>query len=93
MQDAAVLVVGNLGIRVQTARHHERLAAVSGHRHILVDLELTALSVNIEFLVAGKSESVGVLALLELEGQDAHADQIAAVDSFVALGDGGFDTL
>jgi hypothetical protein len=44
-----------------------------------------------EGLLAGEAEGLGVLALRELEREDAHADEVGAVDALVGLGDDGLD--
>ena len=50
-------------------------------------LELAGLVADGEDLFAGEAERFGVLAGQELQGQDAHADEVRAVDALVALGD------
>ena len=44
---------------------------------------------DVELLAAGQAERLGVLAGQELERQDAHADQVRAVDALVGLGEDG----
>src|ERR687890_1521287 len=41
-------------------------------------------------LLAGETQRLGALAVRELEGQDAHPDQVGAVDALEALGYDGF---
>src|SRR5690606_25677756 len=40
-------------------------------------------------LLAGEPQRLGVLAVLELERDDAHADEVRAVDALEALGEDG----
>ena len=51
--------------------------------------QLAGLADGVELLAgeAVDADRVGVLAGLELQRQDAHADQVGAVDALVALGD------
>jgi hypothetical protein len=44
-----------------------------------------------EGLVAGESEGVGGVAVLELQRQDAHPDEVGAVDPFERFGEHGAD--
>jgi len=87
------LVVSNLWVGVEATCDSELLAAVGCHDDILVDLELATLGVDVELFLAGKSMGVSTLSSLELKRQDSHADEVASVDSLVALGNHSFDTL
>ena len=46
---------------------------------------------NLETFLAAQAETPGALTRHELQGQDTHADQIRAVNTFIALGDNGLD--
>src|SRR5713101_4880050 len=46
---------------------------------------------DIEHLVAGESERGAVFAGLELKRENAHTDEVAAMDALVAFGDDGAD--
>lgn len=83
MQDTAVLVVGNFGIGVQTASHDESLATVGLNRNVLTNVQFATLSVNGELLFASKTEGVSVIAFLELERKNTHADQVATMDTLI----------
>ena len=48
---------------------------------------------NAETLLSSQTKGLCILSVLELQGNDPHADQIAAVDSLVALRDDSLDTL
>ena len=50
-------------------------------------LQLAGLVADREDLFAGEAERFGVLAGEELQRQDAHADEVGAVDALVAFGD------
>ena len=67
------------------------LALVVAHaeRHRLTLGQTLRQPEHVELLAAREAERRGVLAGLELERQDAHADQVGAVDALVALGKHG----
>lgn len=93
MQDTSVLEVGDFGVGVDSALDSEGFSTVGGNHNVLSDLEITAVDVNVELLGASKAEGVSRLVLLELEGQDAHSEEVASVDALVALSDHDLDTL
>ena len=93
LKDAAILEESDLWVSVETASSCERLASAGSDSHVLVDRQVAALEVNGESLRAVKTVSIGALTILELERQDAHADQVASVDTLVALSDHSVDTL
>src|SRR6185312_5015351 len=43
-------------------------------------------------LLSGESQRAAAFARLELQRQNAHSDEVAAVDAFIAFGDHGADT-
>src|SRR5215207_528391 len=88
VQDAAVLEVGDLVRGVDPDLRLEgdliRAVAVGGD---LDGLRLAVLEIaHVEGLLAGQAERLDRLALRELEWQDAHPDQVGAVDPLEALG-------
>src|SRR6185503_10421994 len=96
LQDAAVAVVLGLVGRVDAYARVEldRLAVVApgAHAHGASGLEGAAVELgdlDVERLVAGEAERLRALALRELERQDAHADQVGAVDALEALRERG----
>lgn len=93
MQNATVLVVGDLWVGIKSTGHRDLLTTLGGYHNILANLKLTALSINREFLFASEAVRVCVLALFELKREDSHADQVASVDSLVALSNHSLDTL
>ena len=44
---------------------------------------------DLEDFVAGEAEALAGFALLEFERENAHTDEVAAMDAFVAFGDDG----
>src|SRR5579875_2022229 len=44
-------------------------------------LDVVAKAGNVKHLFSGQTERCGILTLLELQGQHAHAHQVAAVDA------------
>ena len=93
MENTSILEVSNLGVGIKTALDSEFLATVGGDMDILADLEGTTLHVNVELLTAVKAESLSRLSFLKLEGKDSHADEVGAMDTFVALSNHSLDTL
>ena len=61
-----------------------------GELRVEHSLKLARLVADAEDLFAGEAERFGALAGHELKRQDAHADQVGAVDALVALGDDEF---
>ena len=57
------------------------------HRQLLLRDDARRDAVDLDDLVAGEAERGRVLAGLELQRQDAHADQVRAVDALEALRD------
>lgn len=93
MENAAILEVGNFRVRVQSACRSELLARRGLNHDVLVHLEVPTLHVDVEGLGAVQSMSVRALAILELERQDAHSDEVRAVDALVGLSDHGAHAL
>lgn len=93
MEDTTVLIVSNFGISVKTALNNKRLAAVGSHFDVLADLHIATLSVDVEVLRAIEAEMISVLTFLELKGQDAHADKVGTMDTFVGLSNDSLNTL
>src|SRR5215207_7197948 len=95
-EDAAVPVVFDLDGRVDAQRHrHLALRAVGAadaERHVLPGPDLAALEPrDVDGLRAVEPEGLGVDVVLELEGEDDHADEVRAVYALEALGDDGLD--
>src|SRR3990172_7143822 len=82
---SAMLVVLDLHRRIDAEDDGERLdAAIGGsgpHFQALARRQPFGHAPNVVDLLAGQPQDGGRLARLELEGQDAHPDQIAAVDT------------
>jgi hypothetical protein len=93
VEDTTVLEVGDFGISIESASNCEGLAIVSLDSDVLVNLKVATLHVDVELLGAVKTESVSVLAILELEGEDSHTNEVGSVDSLVGLSDHSADTL
>src|SRR5262245_27224341 len=96
LQDAAVAVVlglvgrvdADLGVeldRLAVGAPGADLDGAAGLERFAVELG----DLDVEGLVAGEAEALRALALRELERQDAHADQVRAVDAREALRDRG----
>ena len=49
--------------------------------------------INRESLFASKAEGISVLASLVLKGQDAHAEKVGSMDTFVAFSNDSLDSL
>ena len=58
-----------------------------GHRQRRARLDPAFDAADLVGLAAGEAERRPALVRLELEGQDAHPDQVAPVDALVRLGD------
>jgi hypothetical protein len=93
VENTSVLVVSNLGVGIETASYGELLATVGGDGYILADPEGTALKINVELLGTIQAETVSGLAFLKLERKNAHADEVTAVNTLVALGNDSLNTL
>lgn len=52
MKNTTILVISNLGVGIETARHCEALAALSGDLDVLAHAEFATLSVNVELFIA-----------------------------------------
>jgi hypothetical protein len=93
-KNAAVLVVVDLDRRVDAQRHRQLLAAAIGARHHQLRVASRSqqrIGNHVDQLVALQAQRLPGVAPLELQGQNAHADQVAAVDALEALGDHGLD--
>jgi len=66
--------------------------ARDGEGHILAGLDAVAETGDVVGLGAVEVERLGADSVGELEREDAHADEVGAVDAFEALGDDGFDS-
>src|SRR4051794_36625231 len=94
MQDAAVLEVADLVRRVEPDPRLEldRIGPVPPRgdadrlRPALIEIA------DLDRLLAVEPERLDRLALRKLQGQDAHPDQVRAVDPLEALGDHRADT-
>lgn len=93
MEDTSVLEVGDFWVSVKSAGDGQRLAAVGLNVNILTDLEFATLHVDVELFASGKTVSIGVLASLELHGEDSHTDEVGTMDTLVAFSNDGFHTL
>src|SRR5690348_4167732 len=89
-EDAAVAVVLDVRRTVEPGEHLElhRLAVLApgDHRQRLARLQARLDALDGERLRARQAERLRALAGAELERQDAHADQVGAVDALVASG-------
>ena len=93
VEDTTVLEVSDLWVSVKSACNSEGLAALGLDVNILVNLKVAFLHVNIELLGTVKAESLSVLTILELEGEDSHTNEVGSVDSLVRLSNDSTDTL
>ncbi len=66
--------------------------AGDGEGDILAGLDAVAEAGDVVGFGAVEVERLGADAFGELEREDAHADEVGAVDAFEALGDDGFDS-
>src|SRR4029077_1509556 len=97
VQDAAVAVILDLlrGVETEAGFEGGRFAVLlpgpDGHLAAVLEVAPDPLgeAFDVDQLVAGEAEGGGVLARQELQGSDAHADEVAAVDALEALGDDG----
>src|SRR5690606_23633005 len=91
VQDAAVQEIANLVQGVDATKDGEAVAAAvrtpDRHRQLLSRLQVGRQAANVQHLVAGQPQGVTVLAVEELQGQHAHADQVGTVDALETLGD------
>src|SRR5215203_5683098 len=94
LQDAAITEVLDLDRGVHAGLYRELLlfAFVAGDLdgQLFARLEAGKAS-DVEGFVARETKRFCALALGELQGQHAHADQVRAVDAFEALCDNGLD--
>src|ERR1700712_803100 len=93
MQDAAIAVIFKLVERIDPAQQRDAAQrAVAGHDlrgQLLARLEVTLQASDRYRLVALQPERRPRRAVLEGQGQHAHADQIGAMDALEALADHG----
>src|SRR6185437_8981577 len=95
MEDAARFEIFELVERIDPAAGVKRefLAAVANDLHLDILPRLDSGNPGDRvFLFAGEAESRGSLALAELEREDAHSDEVGAVDPLEALGDDRADS-
>ncbi len=85
-----MLVVGDFEWGVDARDGGEMLLFAGGfagaHFHLLAGLEIVGEAFDFEDFVAGEAERFGSFTWREFERQDAHADQIRAVDTFETFG-------
>ena len=74
MEDTTVLVVGKLGLGIDSDLSLEFLSVTSGDVEDLANLEFTSMSRNVESLLSGEAERFSVLSGKELKREHAHAD-------------------
>ena len=91
LKDPAVPVVLDLDRRVDPDRRVERdfrpVGLFRRHGQRLRGLQRFHVELNVEDFLARQTQRLPRLAVLELERQNAHPDQVAAVDALVALRD------
>mmetsp|Transcript_6420 Transcript_6420/g.7198 ORF Transcript_6420/g.7198 Transcript_6420/m.7198 type:complete len:932 (-) Transcript_6420:12-2807(-) len=92
VQNAAVLEELHLDERVDAQDARDLLAAADVHRHLLARLQLPG-EVEVERLLAGEAKGMDILAGLELQRDNAHANKVAAVNALEALGNHNLDAL
>src|SRR5690349_10128128 len=89
VQDAAVLEVLDLLGGIDAAGQGDLLAgavaAMDGHRDVHAGLEAALDAAHVEALVAGEVQRLAGHAVLELQRQHAHADQVRAMDALEGL--------
>lgn len=93
MQDSSILEVLNLDSSIQSASSSKGDSITGNNLNFLVDVKISSIELDSELLSAVKSETVGVLAGLELERENSHTHKIAPMDSLEALGNHGLDSL
>ena len=90
-EDTSVLVIGDLGLGIESNLGGELGTCAGGHSGLLVEVQLIR-GRNCEGLSALKPKRVSTLSGRELEGQDSHADQVASVDALIALSNDSMHT-
>jgi hypothetical protein len=93
LKDAAVLIEGYFRVSVKSAGSRERFARAGCHGNVLVDTKVATLHVNVESLRTIESMSISALTSLELERQNAHANEVASVDTLIGLSDHSVNSL
>jgi hypothetical protein len=81
----------SLAVSMRHSAVKVKLAAILAgdcDRHVLTRLEIGDAGDG-EAVVAGEAQAVARVAILELERQHAHADEVGAVDALEALDDDG----
>ena len=66
-------------------------APMDGERHVHAGLQAAVDAVDVETLCAGQVQRLARHAVLELQRQHAHADQVGAVDALEGLAHHGLD--
>ena len=92
-QDAAVAVVAELLLGIDAAEHLDGSGASAAqdlHRHLLPGLEAGQPADGYRFLTR-QPQTLPGLPLLEHQWEDAHPDQVGAMDALEGLGDDGAD--
>src|SRR5687768_11437340 len=92
-QDAVVIVVLHLDRRVDSGDYLEGLHRTVGRRRSYVETlarrQVRLDATNVEHLFTGQTQARDRFARQELERQDAHTDEVAAMDALKALDDDG----
>src|SRR5690606_5993356 len=85
-QDAPVQVVVHFGSGIDAQQHgyvlHRAVAAVDGQGDVLLRLDAVFEPRDVVGFLARNAQRFDAVVALELQGQNTHADQIAAVDAF-----------
>ena len=93
MKNSTVLVVRNLWISVKSTSGGKGLSSAGADLNVLVNLQISTIDVNREGLSSVKSMSISTFPILELERKDSHTNQVASVDSLIALSNNCGDPL
>ena len=93
MKDSSILEEEDFRLRVQSQGSSEALSFAIDNFHVLLNLQVSSIQLDAEFTVSAQSKRLRCLALLELERNNSHTDQIGSMDSFITLSDDDLDSL
>lgn len=88
-----MLEIIDFNFRIKPALNSELLPSISSNIKILSDLDISLLQSNRELLITLEPKTLSILLGKELKRQDSHANQIASMNSLVALSNNCLDSL
>src|SRR5690606_19735705 len=95
-QDASMQVVIDFGGRVDTKQHADLLRGsvrtVDDKGDILLRSDTVFDAGDVVGFFSGDSQSINAIFALELQGQNSHSHEVAAVDALETARDDGLDT-